>query len=146
VDFGENVRPQRHIVSHDLTCSCTLEADCAAVTTVKKYLKDGGQAAELPEAGFYPVAPHIYPICGGKVHPDVRLPSRHRGIGWRCEKGGSSCYWTAEVRALKTRCRAKNNRMGALEVVALQSASFSFPSGYDPNRTYPREGCLLLEA
>ena len=146
VTFGENVQPQRHIVSHDLYCSCGLEADCAAVTAVKKHLKDGGQAAGAPEPGFYPVAPHVCPICGGKVHPDASLSSRHRGIGWRCEKGGASCYWTAEVQAFKAHCQAKNSRSGRALAVAFQNAPFQFHPGYDPNRVYPREECPLQGA
>jgi hypothetical protein len=141
VDFGPEVRPQRHTVSHDLFCTCGLEQDCVAVTAVKKYLKDGGEPARAPESGYYPVAPHICPVCGGKVHPDIRLSSHHRGIGWRCEKGGAACYWTAQVNALKARCESKHSRPGAVEIVTFQDNPFKFSPGYDPNRVYPTEGC-----
>jgi hypothetical protein len=143
VDFGENVQPRHHTVSHDLYCTCGLEQDCAAVTAVKKHLKDGGQAAVTPEPGFYPVAPHVCPNCGGKVHPDVSLSSHHRGMGWRCEKGGSSCYWTAQVQALKALCQEKNSRPQAIEPVTYQNNPFKFSDGYDPNRVYPPEDCPL---
>jgi hypothetical protein len=143
VAFGPDVQPQRHTVSHDLFCTCGLEQDCAAVTAVKKYLRDGGEPAGVPEPGYYPVAPHVCPVCGGKVHPHIRLSSRHRGIGWRCEKGGSSCYWTAQVQALQGRCQEKNSRPGAIEPVTLQNNPFKFSAGYDPDRVYPPEGCPL---
>jgi hypothetical protein len=139
VDFGENVQPQRHIVAHNLFCTCGLEQDCAAVTAVKKYLKDGGQATGKPKPGFYPVAPHVCPVCNSKVHPDIRLSSRHRGIGWRCEKGGSACYWSAQVRALRGDFQEKNSRLRAIEPVTIQNNPFQFSDGYDPNRVYPIE-------
>jgi hypothetical protein len=141
VDFGENVRPRRHIVSHDLYCTCGLEQDCAAVTAVKKHLKDGGGAACTPEPGYYPVAPHVCPVCGAKARPDVSLSSRQRGIGWRCEKGGATCYWTAQVEVLRARCEEKYRRSGASEPVTFQNNPFKFPPGYDPNRVYPPERC-----
>lgn len=141
VNFGENVQPQRHIVSHDLYCTCGLEQDCAAVTAVKKHLKDGGPAARIPELGFYPVAPHVCPVCGARVHPDVSLSSRHRGIGWRCEKSGATCYWTSQLEALKSHYKEKYSRGVAVEPLTFQNNPFKFPPGYDPNRAYPPERC-----
>ena len=68
VDFGPGVYPQHHIVSHDLYCSCVLEADCPAVTAVKFNLHRGiGTAAKTPDPGYFPTCPHVCPICGSSA-------------------------------------------------------------------------------
>jgi hypothetical protein len=93
VNFGPDVRPQVHIVSHDLYCACILESDCAATVAAKVYLRDGGILASAPEPGFFPACPHVCPICGARAFYDPRLSSHHRGIGWQCSMHGASHYW-----------------------------------------------------
>jgi hypothetical protein len=98
VDFGPDVQPQFHIVTHDLYCACVLESDCPAVTAVKVYLQKGmGEPAKMPHPGYFPACPHVCPICGARAFYCPRLSSRHRGIGWSCEVGGTSHYWQNEV-------------------------------------------------
>jgi len=94
VDFGPEVYPQVHIVSHDLYCACVLEADCPAVTAVKVYLHRGiGEAAKSPSPGFFPAVPHYCPICRARACYEPELSSRHRGVGWQCSQHGTSHYW-----------------------------------------------------
>jgi len=52
----------------------------------------------------YPVIPAKCPICHAKVTFDVKLSSRYRGAGWRCEVGGSAHYWQrmGQASALKS--------------------------------------------
>jgi len=93
VDFGPDVRPQHHIVSHDLYCTCVLEADCPSVVATKVYLRDGGKPARTPDLGFFPTCPHVCPICGSNACYAPELSSKHRGIGWHCSRHGASHYW-----------------------------------------------------
>lgn len=94
VDFGPGVYPQHHIVSHDLYCSCVLEADCPAVTAVKVNLHRGiGTAASTPRPGYFPTCPHVCPICGSRACYAPELSSKHRGVGWQCSHHGISHYW-----------------------------------------------------
>jgi len=84
VDFDPGVYPQLHIVSHDMYCTCSLEADCPAVTAVKYYLqKEEGEPAKAPRPGYFPAVPHFCPVCGAKAYYEPRLTSRNRGVGWR---------------------------------------------------------------
>jgi hypothetical protein len=93
IDFGPGVHPQLHIVSHDLYCTCALEADCPSVVAVKVYLRDGGKPAKTPDPGYFPAAPIFCPVCGARACYAPELSSRHRGIGWKCSKFGGSHYW-----------------------------------------------------
>lgn len=93
VDFGPDVRPEYHLVSHDLYCTCALEADCPAVVAVKVYLRDGGEAAKTPRPGYFPAVPHFCPVCGARACYEPGLSSHHRGIGWQCSKHGAAHYW-----------------------------------------------------
>jgi len=94
VDFGPGVHPQCHIVSHDLYCTCNLDADCPAVTAVKVYLqKKTGESAREPDLGYFPAVPHFCPVCGARACYAPELSSHHRGIGWHCSKHGASHYW-----------------------------------------------------
>jgi len=60
---------------------------------VRAYLAAGGERAPEPPPGYYPVIPAKCPICHAKVTFDVKLSSKYRGAGWRCEVGGSAHYW-----------------------------------------------------
>jgi hypothetical protein len=93
VDFGPDVHPQFHVVSHDLFCACALEGECAATVAVKFYLQKGGEPACVPCPGYFPAAPHICPVCGVKAFYQSMLSSKHRGVGWECEQGGKAHYW-----------------------------------------------------
>jgi hypothetical protein len=101
VDFGPDVRPQVHIVSHDMYCACILEADCAAVVAVKVYLRDGGIPVSAFKPGYFPAVPHVCPVCGARAWYCPRLSSRHRGVGWSCAKGGTLHYWQHEMSVTK---------------------------------------------
>ena len=106
VDFGPDVRPQYHVVSHDLFCACLLEADCAGVIAVRMHLRDGGEFAKTPPPGYFPTIPHACPVCGAKAYYHPQLSSNHRGLGWSCEKGGISHYWQHQGRILRNACPA----------------------------------------
>ena len=93
VDFGPGVRPQYHVVSHDMYCTCPLESDCPAPVAVKVYLRDGGEPAKTPCPGYFPAAPHFCPVCGARACYAPELSSRHRGIGWHCSRRGALHYW-----------------------------------------------------
>ena len=94
VDFGPGIYPRLHIVSHDLLCTCKLEADCPAVTAVKVYLQKGiGEVAQTPRPGYFPAVPHFCPICGARASYAPELSSHHRGMGWRCSHNGTAHYW-----------------------------------------------------
>lgn len=93
VDLGDNVRPQNHRVGINGQCTCPLGRKCPAVEFVRQYLEDGGQRADRPPYGYYPVAPAQCPICKANVYVDQSLSSRHRGTGWACSKHGKSHYW-----------------------------------------------------
>ncbi len=93
VDFGPGIHPQHHRVGKNAVCSCHLAELCPAVDVVRAYLAAGGEKAPDPPPGYYPVIPAHCPICHAKVTFDVRLSSRQRGAGWRCEVGGSAHYW-----------------------------------------------------
>ena len=86
VDLGYGVRPQHHRISKDLICTCGLGADCPAVRAVAAYLKDGGERAQEPPAGFFPVVPQTCPVCGAETFFVPELSSRRRGAGWLCRK------------------------------------------------------------
>ncbi len=100
VDLGEQVRPRHHHVGINGECTCTLRRGCPAVDQVRKYLAEGGQRAERPPFGFYPVRPARCPIrnCGAPVHYDASLNSRKRGAGWVCSVSGKSHYWLHRAR------------------------------------------------
>jgi hypothetical protein len=93
VDFGPGVRPQHHRVGKNAVCTCYLGEPCPAVDVVRAYLAAGGERAPDPPPGYYPVIPAKCPICHAKVTFDIKLNSKQRGAGWRCELGGSAHYW-----------------------------------------------------
>jgi hypothetical protein len=135
VDLGPTVRPQYHIVSHDLYCSCTLEVDCAAVTAVKMYLRNGGNSAKTPRPGYFLTVPHVCPVCGSKVYYYPRLSSNNRGIGWVCHHGGTSHYWQHELAVLQAVYAEKWKRLGLNPFTFKKEvSSFNFKDGYDPER------------
>ena len=92
VDFGEQVRPRYHYVGINAECNCNLAHACPAVDAVRSYLKEGGQRADRPPFGYYPVRPSTCPICNEKTADAPSLSSRHRGAGWICPSG-TSHYW-----------------------------------------------------
>jgi len=106
VDFGPSVRPQYHVVTHDFWCSCALDANCAAVIAVRMYLRDGGEPANTPRPGYFLTVPHACPVCGAKAYYHPQLSSQHRGLGWSCEKAGTSHYWQHQGRILRNNCPA----------------------------------------
>ena len=107
VDFGPGVRPQIHIVSHDLYCSDLLLADCPAVTAVKLYLLRGtGKPAQTPPPGFFPAVPACCPICSALAFYEARLSSHHRCVGWRCSKYGTAHYWQHQGTIPRPACSA----------------------------------------
>jgi len=133
VEFGPDVLPQFHTVSWDLACSCSQREDCPAVTAVKKYLKDGGQPADIPRPGYWPTIPHKCPVCAGVVHYNPQLSSKHRGLGWTCENDKAH-YWAHQGQVL---AKAGKGRVAPLD----NAEAFPFPEGYDPNREYPATIC-----
>jgi hypothetical protein len=134
VDFGPDVKPQHHIVSWDLACTCSQLEDCPAVTAVKKHLQDGGKAVEPPRPGYWPLIPHKCPICSGKVHFNRELSSKHRGLGWTCEEDKGH-YWMHQGQILAQVHKGKNAG------VHDYAKEYPFPEGYDPNREYPSTSC-----
>jgi len=135
VDFGPDVQPQHHTVSHDLVCTCSLGEDCPAVTAVKKYLKDGNPAAETPRPGYYPAVPAKCPVCGAACHYDPSHTSKVRGVGWECSK--EKHYWQSMAAALKANFAAKPKSAYPIDPVSSVNNPFAFKDGYDPNREYP---------
>jgi hypothetical protein len=134
IDFGPDVQPRVHIVSWDLACACSQAEDCPAVTAVKKYLKDGGQAADIPRSGYWPTIPRTCPVCGARVRYNPQLSSKHRGLGWTCVNDKAH-YWTHQGQVLAQACKGRN-------VATLDLAkAYPFPEGYDPNREYPPTRC-----
>jgi hypothetical protein len=133
VDFGPGVHPQHHIVSHDMYCSCVLEADCPAVTAVKYHLqKEGGEPAKAPRPGYFPAVPHFCPVCGAKTSYEPRLNSRNRGVGWRCATGGTACYWKHQGIVLQVAYTEKWKRLGIDPETFKVGPVFPFMDGYDP--------------
>jgi hypothetical protein len=84
---------KQHRVGINGVCTCHLGRHCPAVEAVRDYLHHGGQRAERPPFGFYPVIPAKCPVCKADVYADKTLSSRNRGMGWRCSLGGASHYW-----------------------------------------------------
>jgi hypothetical protein len=136
VDFGPDVRPQVHIVSYDLFCTCPLEEDCPAVTAVKVYLQKETRVEE-PRKGYFPTVPHRCPACGARSHYEPRLTSKNRGLGWRCEKGGAACYWKHQAQAIRAAYAEKWKRLGVDPGSLRTPACFAFQDGYDPERVFP---------
>jgi hypothetical protein len=134
VDFGPGVSPQYHIVSHDLFCTCALEADCAAVIAVRMYLRDGGEPAKTPRPGYFLTVPHVCPICGSRAYYQPKLSSNNRGVGWECQTGEKKHYWQNELAALQAAYAAKWKKL-AIDPSSFQKLStFSFKDGYDPEQ------------
>ena len=102
VDLGSHVRPQHHYVGINAECNCDLGHSCPAVDAVRTYLSDGGQRAERPPYGYYPVRPAKCPICQARTVSDMLLSSRNRGAGWRCPSG-TSHYWQHRAHISATR-------------------------------------------
>ncbi len=92
VDLGDQIRPQHHRVGINGECACFLGRACPAVDAVRSYLAEGGQRAERPPFGYYPVRPAKCPVCHAKTATDGSLSSRHRGEGWVCPSGKRH-YW-----------------------------------------------------
>lgn len=133
VDFGPGVYPQLHIVSHDLYCTCHLEADCPAVTTVKFHLQKGdGEPAKAPRPGYFPVAPHFCPVCGARACYEPRFTSRNRGVGWTCAASGSACYWQHQGIVLQAAYSEKWKKLGIDPETFKEGPDFPFKDGYDP--------------
>ena len=97
VDFGPGVRPQNHTVSKLKRCHCPLGADCPAVLAVSEYLKRGGERAPDPPFDLWPWVPDPCPICGAHAEAEPGLDSARHGLGWRCARTGSWCYWAARI-------------------------------------------------
>jgi hypothetical protein len=76
VDLGDPVRSQHHRVGINGECTCPLGRQCPAVTAVREYLADGGQRAERPPFGYYPVRPARCPVCHAKTAIAESLSSR----------------------------------------------------------------------
>ncbi|MBI1793441.1 MAG: hypothetical protein HYR70_04535 [Chloroflexi bacterium] len=92
VDLGDPVRPQHHRVGINGECTCSLGRACPAVDAVRSYLAEGGQRAERPPFGYYPVRPARCPVCHANTATAESLSSRNRGEGWICPSGKSH-YW-----------------------------------------------------
>ena len=134
VDLGPDVRPQYHIVSHDMYCSCILEADCPAIVAVKVYLRDGGEPAKAPRPGYFLTVPHACPICGSRAYYQPKLSSHNRGIGWECHTGGKKHYWQNELAALQAAYAAKWKRLEIDPAAFKKLPQFNFKDGYDPEQ------------
>ncbi len=93
VNLGDDVRPQHHRVGINGECTCPLGRQCPAVDAVRAYLADGGQRAERPPYGYYPMRPAKCPICKSETYYDPSLSSHNRGEGWGCVSGSKSHYW-----------------------------------------------------
>ncbi len=110
VDLGDHVRPQHHRVGINAECTCALGCSCPAVEAVRTYLAEGGQRAERPAYGFYPVRPAKCPVCHAKTAIAKSLSSSNRGEGWICPSGKSH-YWqhraTISVTRQKLAARGK---------------------------------------
>jgi len=144
VDFGPGVSPRLHIVSHDLYCTCVLEGDCAAVVAVKVYLREGGEPANTPRPGYFLIVPHVCPVCrcSNKSYYEPRLSSRNRGIGWSCEKGGTSHYWQHQGIVLQAAYAEKWKRLGIDPETFKVGPVFPFKDGYDPERVPEPHGSI----
>ncbi len=92
VDLGEHVRPRHHRVDTNEECTCSLGCSCPAVDIVRSYLAGGGQHAERPPFGYYPVRPAKCPVCDENTFHSPILSSPKRGAGWTCPSG-TSHYW-----------------------------------------------------
>ena len=145
VDFGPDVRPQFHIVSHDMYCNCALEADCAAIVAVRIYLRDGGEPAKAPRPGYFLTVPHACPICGSRAYYQPKLSSHNRGIGWECHTGGKAHYWRNELAALQAAYAAKWKRLEIDPAEFKKLPLFNFKDGYDPEQepTYSCQSCKI---
>jgi hypothetical protein len=114
VDFGLGVNPRHHRVGINATCSCYLGDLCPAVDVVRVYLAGGGDRAQDPPPGFYPVIPSKCPICHSKVTFDIQLSTPHRGAGWRCEAGGTAHYWQRMIQATAWKFACKHASLHGL--------------------------------
>ena len=103
VDLGASVRPRHHRVGINGECTCSLGRQCPAVDAVRAYLQDGGQRADRPPYGYYPVRPAKCSICHAETVTDISLSSRHRGEGWRCPSGKTH-YWQQRA-AISAMCK-----------------------------------------
>jgi hypothetical protein len=108
VNLGDQVRPQHHRVGLNGECTCPLGRTCPAVDAVRSYLAEGGQRADRPPFGYYPVRPAKCPICHSHTSTDVSLSSRNRGEGWICPSG-TSHYWQqrATISAMRQKLLAR---------------------------------------
>lgn len=103
VDFGPGATYRYHDV-HAGHCSCALGESCVAVQLVQIYLAQGGEPAPHPPDGYYAILPLCCPVCGATVHPEARLTSPARGLGWKCvaDKGH---YWQSLGRPKESACQ-----------------------------------------
>jgi hypothetical protein len=85
---------RQHRVGINGSCTCHLGRNCSAVEIVRAYLQHGGQRAQRPPFGYYPVIPARCPVCRAEVYADASLSSPNRGMGWKCKSGGAAHYWT----------------------------------------------------
>ena len=112
VDLGPGVSPREHRVAINGECTCSLGRDCPAVSSVLEYLRDGGERAQRPPLGYYPVHPAKCPVCKSATVYAPDLSSPKRGAGWVCIDGGKSHYWQhfAWVGMMKSRLAKKGIR------------------------------------
>jgi hypothetical protein len=92
--YALTLEARQHRVGINGSCTCYLGRNCPAVEIVREYLAQGGQRAQRPPFGYYPVIPARCPVCHAEVYADKSLSSPHRGMGWRCKSGGAAHYWT----------------------------------------------------
>jgi len=142
VDFGSGVYPQFHIVSHDMYCTCALEADCPAVTAVRYYLEKGVcDSTKIPPLGFFPAVPHYCPVCDvARAYYEPSLSSHQRGIGWQCSRHGASHYWQYQGIVLQAAYAEKWKKLGIDPETLKVGPIFSFKDDYDPERI-PESHC-----
>jgi hypothetical protein len=122
VDFGPGVRPQYHTVSKLKRCHCPLGADCPAVIAVSEYLKSGGERAADPPFDVWPWVPDPCPICGSHSEAEPGLDSANHGLGWRCARTGSWCYWAARTVPLIVGAAQRQAALRLTPVMALTQA------------------------
>ena len=113
VNLGDSVRPQHHRVEINGACTCSLGRDCPAVQALRKFLAEGGQRADRPPYGYYPVHPAKCPVCHAQAYYDPSLSSRNRGAGWACAVGGRSHYWQhrAHIGMMRQRLAKRGQNM-----------------------------------
>jgi hypothetical protein len=143
VDFGSSVQPRLHQVGKDKRCSCPQGADCPAIEAVADYLRQGGQRAAEPPAGFLVSAPETCPICGAPAYFDPKLFSKYRGAGWGCAKTGARHYY--QWRTSLTRANLAANPWRFPPVVLREGAQVNAWDGILKNDVVLYEGVLRAD-